>query len=156
MRHLEATVVVPGPPDRAFDVAVDPHQIARQMPWIQRIHDVRGRGDRIGDSFLFRDHLLGRSERGMTVVTACHRPSFQTWETTYDNGFRLIWSTHFAACDGGTEIRNVVWWARPDHWIGRVEELAIRPVLQHRLREAGERWRRHLVREDLAAECALT
>jgi hypothetical protein len=152
MRHLEATIVVPGPADRAYDLAVDPHRLSRLMPWIDRIQDIRGGGDRIGDSFLFRDHILGHAERGMTVVTACHRPSFQTWETTYDNGFRLIWSTHFAPRDGGTEIRNAVWWARPEHWIGRVEEVAIRPVLQRRLREAGERWHDYLVREEASPQ----
>ena len=152
MRHVETTTRVPGSPERAFDLAVDPHRMSEQMPWVGGITEVRGRGDRLGDSFVFRDHVFGRSERAMTVVTACHRPTFQTTETTYDNGFRVIWTMHFSPCEEGTEIRNVVWWAKPDDWVGRVEELMVRPILERRLRESGRRYRAMLARAESAEQ----
>ncbi len=143
MKHLEFSGRVDAPIERAYEAAIDPAQMSRDMPWIQDVRDIHGDGSHVGDSFRFTDHILGRALNGMTVVTTAERPIMQTTQTSYDDETHVIWAMHFApAPDGtGTDVRRTVWYQLPHSLIGRTEELVFAPFIEHRLKEAQARYR---------------
>lgn len=106
-RHFDAPI------ERVFDLTTDPRRMQEMFPSIDEISEVSGGGDAVGDSFRFRDRLLGRKVTGTTVVTAASRPMLQTTETTYADGSRMIWTMHFNEARGGTDVDNEILYEPP-------------------------------------------
>ena len=65
-RHFDAPI------ERVFDLTTDPRRMQEMFPSIDEISEVSGGGDAVGDSFRFRDRLLGRKVTGTTVALATH------------------------------------------------------------------------------------
>lgn len=152
MRHLEFTLITNAAIERAFRLATDPTAMHDQMPWIDDIHDVDGAGDRVGDSFRFRDSMFGFHPKGRTEVIAADRPRSVSAVTTYDNGVVVTWTMRFTPALEGTEVENEIDYELPAGALGRVaDDLVLHRFLEQRLRESGERFLEIADREPTAA-----
>jgi uncharacterized protein YndB with AHSA1/START domain len=145
MRHLEATDRFPGPIERVYDLAIDPAIMPSYMPWISDVTDVSGRGDRVGDSFRFTDHRLGRAVSATCLVTEAERPVMQRTETAYEDGSLAVITMHFRSVEDSTEIITAM-----DYRIGKgllsgPESVVSGPFVAHRMREMSRRFGELLV-----------
>ncbi len=141
VRHLESSMITRAPIERAFRLAVDPAYLREQMPWIRELHDIRGRGDRVGDGYRFHDTMLGLHPTGRTEVRAADPPRLVTVVTTYDNGIVVDWTTRFTPALEGTEIENEIDYSVPGTAVGRMlDGLVLHRLIEQRLRTAAERY----------------
>ena len=136
------------PMEHVFDLTTDPRRMLEMLPSIDTISDIRGKGDAVGDSFRFRDRVLGRSMVGTTVVTAALRPVVQTTETTYEDGTRLTWTMRFRDIGGGTEVDNEVIYEPPPGTVSHLRAILIGPFVEQRLRRSAESFAEMLAREE--------
>jgi ligand-binding SRPBCC domain-containing protein len=134
------------PIERVFDLTTDPRRMQEMFPSIEAISDVRGTGDAAGDSFRFRDRLLGRTITGTTVVTAALRPILQTTETTYADGTRLTWTMRFREASGGTDVHNEVAYEPPTGPLSRLSANLGGLFVERRVRRSVELFERMLAR----------
>jgi hypothetical protein len=138
MRTWTARSHFDGPIERVFDLTTDPERMRDMFPSIEAISDVHGSGDAAGDSFRFRDRLLGRTTTGRTVVTAALRPTLQTTETTYADGTRLTWTMRFREARGGTDVHNEVIYEPPAGPLTRLRGNLGGVFIERRLRRSAE------------------
>ncbi len=152
MRHLDFTLITNAPIERAFRLSTDPAHVHELMPFIVDIHDVVGQGDAVGDSFRFRDSMLGLHPGGRSEVTAVDPPRSVTIVTTYDNGIVIDWTMRFTPALEGTEIENEIDYAVPAGVLGRVaDDLVLHRFIEQRIRQTGERFLELADREPTAA-----
>lgn len=152
VRHLDFTLVTNAPIERAFRLATDPAHVHELMPFIDDVHDVVGDGDAVGDSFRFRDSMLGLHPKGRAAVTFADPPRSITVVTTYDNGVVVDWTMRFTPALEGTEVENDIDYELPAGALGRVaDDLVLHRFLEHRLRQLGERFLEIADREPTAA-----
>jgi uncharacterized protein YndB with AHSA1/START domain len=140
MRHLANRLQFNGPIDRVFELAIDPTRWTEYMPWVSDVIDIRGRGDKVGDSARFTDHALARSLAATAVVTEVDPPRLQTVETTYEDGSRIVMRMRFTPVDGRTEIASDVDYELGTGLVAGARELVSRPFIERRLLEIGERF----------------
>jgi uncharacterized protein YndB with AHSA1/START domain len=134
------------PIERVFDLTTDPRRMREMFPSIEAITDVRGSGDAVGDSFHFRDRLLGRTVMGTTVVTAALRPTLQTTETSYADGTRLTWTMRVRDARGGTDVHNEVVYEPPAGALSRLRANLGGLFVERRLRRSAELFDQMLAR----------
>ncbi len=152
MRHLEFTLVTNAPIERAFRLSTDPAHVHELMPWIDDVHDIVGTGDRVGDSFRFRDRIFGVHQNGRTEVTAVDPPRSVTVVTTYDDGIVVDWTMRFTPALEGTEVDNDIDYRIPAGALGRVvDDLVLHRFIEHRILESGQRFLDVADREPTAA-----
>lgn len=144
MRHLQNRHVFAAPIERVFDLATDPHLFTSYMPWLSDVTDVNGRGDSVGDSLRYTDHVLGRAMSAVNVVTRVRRPVQQTTETTYANGSTVVMAMTFTSVNGGTEIATDVVYELGGGPLSRVLELVSGPYIARRLGRIPDGFRRLL------------
>jgi uncharacterized protein YndB with AHSA1/START domain len=140
-----------GPIERVFDLTTDPRRMPEMFPSIDVISDIHGSGDTVGDSFRFRDRLLGRTMTGTTVVTAASRPVLQTTETDYADGSRLTWTMRFREAPGGTDVHNEVVYEPPAGPLSRLRANLGGLFVERRLRRSADLLDEMLARSDLPA-----
>ena len=142
--HFEAPI------ERVFDLTTDPRRMLEMLPSIDTVSDIRGKGDAVGDSFRFRDRVLGRSMIGLTVVTAAVRPVLQTTVTTYADGSRVTWTMRFRDAGGRTDVDNEVTYEPPSGSVAGLRAILIGPFVERRLRRSAELFDEMLARESRA------
>jgi uncharacterized protein YndB with AHSA1/START domain len=138
MRHLANRLQFNGPIDRVFELAIDPTRWTEYMPWVSDVIDIRGRGDKVGDSARFTDHAFGRSLTATAVVTEVDPPRLQAVETTYEDGSRMVMTMRFSPVDDGTQIASEVDYELGKSLVAGAKELVSSPFVERRLREMGE------------------
>lgn len=150
MGHITFAGHVEGPIELAFDLAVDPVRMRECMPWITRVWDIRGSQAAVGDSYRFRDTMLGRDAEGVAEVQAADRPFLQSTVSRYDNGVIARWTMRFTPTAGGTDITNDVDYELPAGLAGRIaDRLVFHRFIERRLRRGAARFEQQ-VRADLA------
>ena len=143
--HFEAPI------ERVFDLTTDPLRMVEMLPSIDTISEVRGKGDAVGDSFRFRDRVLGRTMIGTTVVTGARRPLLQTTETTYEDGSNVTWTMRFHDAGAGTNVDNEVTYESPPGALSHLRAMIIGPFVEHRLRRSAYLFREMLERDESAS-----
>jgi hypothetical protein len=144
--HLTHLAHYDAPPAVVRRFGIDPTLMSRYWPKIRKVWDIRGAQDAPGDSFRFREHLLGRDWDGTSAVVEVDERTYDTL-TTFDNGTRLRWKMTMTARDGGTDVLNELDYEVPR---GPLYALLDRLVLRRSLLgnlESGDRTFNQLVRE---------
>ena len=150
MGHITFGGHVEAPIEFVFDLAVDPVRMRECMPWITAVWDIRGSQAAPGDSYRFRDSMLGRETEGVTEVVAADRPHLQSTVSRYGNGVTARWTMRFAPRAGGTDIANEVDYEVPAGIAGRIaDRLLLHRFIERRLRRGSAAFEQQ-VKTDLA------
>jgi hypothetical protein len=143
LAHYDAPVAV------VRRCGIDPTLMPRYWPKITKVWDIKGDQDAPGDSYRFREHLLGRVLDGTSEVVAIDERMYDTL-TTYDNGTIVHWKMTMTPRDGGTDVLNEIDYEVPR---GLLYAIANRLVLKRSLLvnlQSGDRAFNEIVRGEAA------
>jgi Polyketide cyclase / dehydrase and lipid transport len=129
MTHVTHLAHYDAPPAVVRRRSIDPTLMPRYWPQMKKVWDIRGDQDAPGDSFRFRQHLLGRDVDGTSEVVAIDERTYDTL-TTYDNGSRVRWKMTMTPRDRGTDVLNEIDYEVPH---GLLYTIAGRLVLKRTL-----------------------
>lgn len=160
MVTIELTTFIAAPPERVFDLSrsIDLHRLSMEHT---REEAVAGRTSGLiglGETVTWRARHFGVRQRLVVRITGYERPRWFRDEMERGAFASMVHDHHFAAVEGGTEMRDVFCFRAPLGSIGRVvAHLVLRPymtrLLAHRntaIKRAaeGREWRKLLIASD--------
>lgn len=129
MVTLELTTFIAAPLERVFDLArsIDLHRVSMEHT---REEAIAGRTSGLiglGETVTWRARHLGVRQRLTVRITGYERPRWFRDEMVRGAFATMVHDHHFAAVDGGTEMRDVFRFSAPLGPLGRlVERLVLR------------------------------
>ena len=156
MVTIELRTFIAAPPERVFDLSrsIYVHTLAMSR---SREKAVDGRTSGLiglGETVTWRARHLGVRQRLTIRISGCERPRWFRDELVRGAFATMVHDHHFAAADGGTELRDVFRFSAPLGLFGRlVERLALRRYMTRLLADRnaaiksaaeGEEWRKLL------------
>jgi ligand-binding SRPBCC domain-containing protein len=153
---IELETVIAAPPERVFDLSrsIDLHTRSMER---SREEAVGGRAMGLiglGETVTWRARHLGVRQRLTVRISGYERPRWFRDELVRGAFATMVHDHHFAALDGGTEMRDVFRFSAPAGPLGRlVERLVLRRYMTRLLEDRnaaikaaaeGEEWRKLL------------
>ena len=124
MVTIELRTFIAAPPERVFDLSrsIDLHKLSMER---SREEAVAGRTSGLigmGETVTWRARHLGLRQRLTIRISGCERPLWFRDELVRGAFATMVHDHHFAAADGGTEMRDVFRFSAPAGPLGRLVE----------------------------------